>query len=117
MLAVGAVCALLGLAADVAVGLWTRSSVDAAAEDATRRIARAPLDASLPAAADAEFDRARRVLGPVGRSVDLVLEEVGPHRVVVGLRWTGRRLLPALVPGSPTVAGLERRIAVRREEP
>ena len=117
VLAVGAVCALLGLAADVALGLWTRTAVEAVAEDAARRIARAPADGSTRAAADREFARARHLLGPTGTQVLLELTDVTPHRLVVHLRWEGRRLLPALTPGGATVAPLDRRIVVRRQVP
>lgn len=117
VLAVGAVCALLGLASDVAVGLWTRTTVEAVAEDAARRIARAPADDPPRAAADREFARARHLLGPAGRRVRLELADVTPQHLVVQLRWEGRRLLPALAPGGPTVASLNLRIVVRRQVP
>lgn len=117
VLAVGAVCALVGFAADVAVGLWTRTTVEAVAEDAARRIARTPSDRSPHSVAAREFDRARRLLGPAGRRVALGLDEVTARRLVVHLRWEGRRLLPSMVGGGPTVASLDRRIVVRREVP
>ncbi len=111
---VAAVIVMVGVAANVALGLWARSTIDAAAYDAARRVA------STPAGADAA-DRARRAasdtrarLGATGRSVELTFETLGPPDVVLRVRAPGVSLLPRIV-SAPVVGSLDRRIVIRRE--
>lgn len=112
---VGIVLALVGLASNVLLGLWVRSTVDSVAYDAARRVATAPLDAGPDVGASALSD-ARRALGRYGERVSLRFEHPpGADLVVLHVRSPGVALLPRLLGGGPTVGDLDRRIVLLRE--
>jgi hypothetical protein len=115
-LGVAAVVAMVGLCANVAIGLWMRATVDAVAHDAVRAVATAPPDSDLPARAAAELERARSLLGPHGRRVQLRFVALGEDDVVaLHVRAPGVDLLPRLLSGGPVVGGLDRTVVMRRE--
>lgn len=117
---VGVMIAMLGFAANVTLGLWTRTTVDAVAYDAARRVATAPATvegdpAAQLAAEQLAIDHARATLGPFGEQVDLEFEPSGPDQVVLHVRAPGVGLLPRLLGGGAIVGEIDRRIVVRRE--
>lgn len=113
---VAIVIVLVGLAANVALGLWTRSTVDAVAYDAARRVASTPTEGDAASRAREASAAARRLLGPHGSKVQLTFESLGPPSVVLRVRAPGVSLLPRMVRGGPVVGALDRRIIIRREE-
>lgn len=114
---VGVVLGLVAVAANVAIGLWARTTVEAVTEDAARRVARAPHDADLAAvAADAARD-ARRLLGRHGRRIHLEWIELGADRVQLRVRSPGAPLLPRVAGSAIAVGELDRVVSVRRERP
>jgi Na+-transporting methylmalonyl-CoA/oxaloacetate decarboxylase gamma subunit len=116
VIGVAVVLGMLGLAVNVMLGLWVRSTVDAVAYDAARRVATAPADADRDAAAVAALADARRVLGAHARRVELRFESLDdPVRLHV--RSPGVELLPAMVDGAPTVGAIDRRIVMHAESP
>ncbi len=115
LLGVGIVLVLVLLAANVCIGLWTRSTVDAVAYDAAHRIATTPAGADLRARAAEAIAAARRELGAYGDRVSFEVESFGPPSVVLHVRAPGADVLPRLVDGGPVVGALDRRIVVRRE--
>ncbi len=106
---------LTAFAADVGIGLWARSLVDAAASDAAREIAALPPDRSGPDRAAAAVSRARSSLGPFG---DRVAMTVGATADAVTLRVTAPSLalLPRVAGGGSLVGGVDRTVVVRRED-
>jgi hypothetical protein len=114
-LGVAMVAALIGLSANVALGLWTRSTVESVVDDAARRIAATPVD-RREAAAPAALASARQLLGPHGRRLHLEVRSVAPD-VVVEVRSPGVALLPRLVHRRVAVGALDRRIVVHGERP
>jgi hypothetical protein len=114
---VGVVMGLVAVAANVAIGLWARTTVDAVTEDAARRVARAPHDADLAAVAAHAGEDARRLLGRHGQRIRLDWLELGPDRVQLRVRSPGAPVLPG-VSGSAIVVGeVDRVVSVRRERP
>ncbi len=117
VLGVACVAALLGFAADVALGLWTRSTVDAVAYDAARDIATAPNAADRARIADSVVRRATESLGTYGDEVSLEVEALDGESTVLRVRAPGIDLLPAMIDAGPTVGALDRHIVVRNESP
>jgi hypothetical protein len=115
VLGIGIVLALVGLSVNVALGLWTRSTVDAVSYDAARRVASTPAGDDPSHRARAATAEARRLLGPYGRGVELDFESLGPPDVVLHVRAPGVALLPRMISSGPVVGGTDRRISVRRE--
>lgn len=117
---VGVMIAMLGFAANVTLGLWTRTTVDAVAYDAARRVATAPAEvegdpAAQLATEQIAIDHARETLGTFGEQVELEFEPTDPDRVVLHVRSPGVGLLPRLLGGGAIVGEIDRRIVVRRE--
>lgn len=111
---VGAVIVMLGLSANVSIGLWTRSTVEAVAQDAARDLAASP-DGTLDAQRVQQvFTRARSSLGPTGRRTELTLVRID-DRVVVRVRHPGVSLLPRMITGGPAIGSIDETITVRRE--
>ena len=118
-----AVVAMLGFAANVALGLWARSTIDSIAYDAARSVATAPgtgtTDASaLSARSRAEGEAitsATQLLGPIGNAVQMQFESGDPDWVVLHVRAPGVSLLPRVIGGGPVVGSTDRRIMIRRE--
>ena len=117
VLGVACVAGLLGLAANIALGLWARSTVDAVAYDAARDIATTPTGTDRAAVADRVIRRAVESLGAYGDDVLIEVESVDGVSTVLRVRAPGVELLPAMVEGGPTVGDLDRRIVVRNESP
>jgi hypothetical protein len=114
---VAIVVGLIGLCANVAIGLWVRSSVEAVGEDAAVRVAAAPAGQDLGAVADRTTADARRLLGAEGARVHLDWVELGPDRVVLHLTHPGTSVAPRMVADRLTVGRLDRTFVVRREGP
>jgi len=118
---VAVVLAVLGLAVNVSLGLWTRSTVDSVAYDAAREVASSAAADRDDAAGDAVAEqsataRARQVLGPYGAQVEFDFEQApGDDRIVLHVVAPGVSLLPRMFDGGPVVGALDRRIVVRRE--
>lgn len=113
---IGVVMGLLGLLANVALGLWTRSTIDAVAYDAAREVATSPSHLPRDRAADRSLTRARSLLGPVGDDVALRFVDLDDDSVVtLHVRAPGVALLPRLIHSGPTVGAIDRRIVVTRE--
>lgn len=117
VLGVACVAAMVGVAANVAIGLWTRSTVDAVAYDAARDIATSPAGVDRSTAAHDIVGSAKASLGAYGAHVALDVEAVSDDVVVLHLRADGVDLLPAMIDGGPTVGAIDRRIVVRVEAP
>lgn len=114
---VGVVMGLVAVAANVAIGLWARTTVDAVTEDAARRVARAPHDADLAAVAAHAGEDARRLLGRHGQRIRLDWLELGPDRVQLRVRSPGAPVLPGLSGSAIVVGEVDRVVSVRRERP
>lgn len=115
LIGIGCVAAVLGLAVNLTLGLWTRSTVDAVAYDVARDVASTPDGVDRSAAAERATDRARAALGSYGERVQLRVETATDEVVVVHVRAPGVELLPAMLGGGATVGTLDRRIVVRSE--
>lgn len=116
VLGVAIVAGLLGFAANLTLGLWTRSTVDAVAYDAARDLATAPRTTDPDTAARTAITRARSMLGPYGDRVDFDVT-INDEAVALRVRAPGVGLLPAMVDTGPMVGALDRTIMVRREAP
>lgn len=116
VIGVACVAAVLGVAVNVALGLWTRSTVDAVAYDVARDIATAPQGTDRSEVARDAVRRGTSALGTYGTEVRFDVESTGDV-VVVRVQAPGVGLLPAMIGGGPTVAALDRRIVVRTESP
>ena len=105
---------LTAFAADVGIGLWARSAVDAAASDAAREIASLPSGEAGTARTLAAVERARATLGPFG---DRVVMTVSSSEVAVAVRVRAPSLglLPRVAGGGSVVGGIDRVLVVRRE--
>lgn len=114
LIGIGAIVAMIGLAANVCLGLWTRSTIEAVAQDAARDIAATPGAEIDPARIDAVLGRARDRLGAVGDRTSLVVERID-EAVTLHVRHPGVSLLPRLVEHRAAFGSLDERIVVRRE--
>lgn len=103
----------VAFAANVCIGLWTRSTVEAVAQDAARDLAASPGAVLDPGRVDEVLTRVRRRLGPTGERLRLDVERLD-DQVTLRVRHPGVVLLPRLV--APRAFGaLDERIVVRRE--
>ena len=114
-LAVAVMIGGIGVAANVTIGLWARTTVESVAYDTARRIAETPAGADPRRHAEAALANARRSLGPLVADVDLDLVDPGADHVGVRVRYGGVRLVPRLLDGGPVVGSIDRTITVRRE--
>lgn len=118
VIGVSVVMAILGLAVNVTLGLWTRATVDSVVYDAARRVATAPAGTDSAVVEHDALRRARDLLGRYGRDVELRFEHAPDDEVVVlRVRAPGVSLLPRMLGSAPVVGGVDRRIVVRREQP
>lgn len=116
VLGVGIVMVLVGLAVNVSLGLWIRSTVDSVAYDAARDVATAPAGLDGSVVRRAAIDRARAALGPYGDRARLDFEgPVDDDRVVLRVRAPGVSLLPRILGGGPIVGAIDRRIVITAE--
>ncbi|UDY35792.1 hypothetical protein [Dermatobacter hominis] len=111
---VAAVIVAIGFCANVCLGLWTRSTVEAVAQDAARDLAATPAGELDAARVETVLSRARARLGPTGAETDLRLERLD-DRVAVRVRHPGVSLMPRLVAG-PSVGALDELVVVGRED-
>ncbi len=114
-LAVAVVMGGIGLAANVTIGLWARTTVESVAYDTARRIAETPAGADPARHAQSSVANARRALGPLAASVELVPVAPDPDHAGVRVRYGGVRLVPRLLDGGATVGAIDRTIVLRRE--
>ena len=106
----------LGMAVNVAVGLWTRTTVDSVAYDAARQVAAAPVGADPAAVQQEAIARAHQVLGAFAQQVRLDFERPADDGdVALRVRAPGVALLPRFITTGPVVGGIDRRIVVHRE--
>ena len=117
VLGVACVAAVLGLAVNVSLGLWTRTTVDAIAYDLARDLATTPSGALPAVDVDGAVERARRSIGPYGSKVSFHVEQFDDDAVVLRVTSPGVALLPTMIDGGPVVGSIDRRIVVRRESP
>ena len=106
---------MIGLCANVCIGLWTRSTVEAVAQDAARDIAATPVGELDAARIDDVLDRARARLGPTGARPALRLDRLD-DRVAVRGRHPGVSLLPRLAADGPAVGAVDQLVVVGRED-
>lgn len=106
---------MLGLSANVCIGLWTRSTVEAVAQDAARDLAATPRGEMDRARVDAVLGRARAALGPTGRRTELTLERLD-DRVAIRVRHPGVSLMPRMLAGGPAIGAIDEVIVVTRED-
>jgi hypothetical protein len=111
---VGAVIVMLGFSANVSIGLWTRSTVEAVAQDAARDLAASPDDSLDSQRVQEVLGRARASLGPTGRRTELTLVRLD-DRVVIRVRHPGVSLLPRMISTGASIGALDQTISVRRE--
>lgn len=105
---------LTAFAADVGIGLWARSAVDAAASDVARELAALPSGEASTARTLAAVERARATLGPFGERVAMTVNR-SEVAVAVHVRAPSLGLLPRVAGGGSVVGGVDRVLVVRRE--
>lgn len=117
MFGVAIIAATIGLVANVALGLWVRSTVDSIAYDAVLRVASAPPNGTTTGALErSAIDDAQQLLGQYGRRVTLRFVDSGdPATVALHVRAPGMSMLPRMFKGGPVVGSIDRVITVRRE--
>jgi hypothetical protein len=116
VIGVACVAALLGLAVNLTLGLWVRST-SMPSPTTLPHLATTYDDGERAAAASDIVHRAKDSLGPYGAEVVLDVESLDGDSVVLRVRAPGVSLLPAMVDGGPTVGAIDRRIVVRTETP
>lgn len=113
---VGALLAMLGLTVNVALGLWTRSTVDAVAWEAARHVATADPGVPIEQAQAAAISRARQMLGSRSRDVRLeFVSGVDSERVELRVVSPGVSLLPRMLGSGFSAGGIDHTIVMRRE--
>jgi Flp pilus assembly protein TadG len=113
-LGVAILLSLTAFAADVGVGLWARSAVDAAASDAARELAALSPDEVGSARTAAAVARARSTLGPFGSRISMTVRS-SAQAVAIHVTAPALGLLPRVAGGGSVVGGLDRTVVVRRE--
>lgn len=105
----------LGLSANVCVGLWTRSTVEAVAQDAARDLGATPAGELDSARVATVLDRARDRLGHIGERTVLRLERLDDS-VGLRVRHPGVNLVPRMIAGHGAVGAIDQVIVVGRED-
>ena len=108
---------LVAVATQVALGLLARTTAEAVAYDAARRVATAPSDMSRSQAEEMARQHAREVLGERAEEVELHFLPAQPDRVVLHVRAEGRPLISTELAGAVRFGELDRRIVLVREAP
>jgi Flp pilus assembly protein TadG len=108
---------LVAVTTQVALGLLARTTAEAVAYDAARRVATAPSDMSRSQAEEMARQHARDVLGERAEEVELSFLPTQPDRVVLRVRAEGRPLISAELAGAVRFGALDRRIVLVREAP
>jgi hypothetical protein len=109
---------MLGLACNVALGLWNRTTTESIAYEAARSVATAEPGVDQEAVRDQALDRACHLLGSNCADVDLYFESAVADQPMVALHVSapGVGLLPRFIAnGGPVVGELNRTIRIRRE--
>ncbi len=117
---VAVILGMLGVAVNVSLGLWARTTTESIGYEAARYVATAPAGADLEILRSQACERACTALGPRCSSVTLEFVGVGDTSTFVELRVRapGVGLLPRMVAdGGPMVMDLDRTIRIRREIP
>ena len=117
VLGVACIAAVLGLAVNVTLGLWTRSTVDAVAYDLARDLASSSSSSRGSVDVSGAVERATRSLGPYGSKVAFGVEQFDDDAVVLRVTAPGVALLPSMIDGGPVVGSIDRRVVVRSESP
>jgi hypothetical protein len=113
-LGVAMAVALIGVAAHVAVALWGRATVEAAATAAAHQLARTPPGQRNDAVAEV-LEGARSRLGRIGDVTTLEVRSLGPDKVAIHVRTPGARFLPRLIDERAGVGAVDRTVVVRAE--
>ncbi len=107
---------MLGLAVNVALGLWSRSTVDAIAYDTARYVATADPDLDDSTVKAEALERANRLLGSRAAEVSMKFtSRPGDDQVELRVESPGVALMPRMISAAPMVGGLDRRIVMYRE--
>ena len=106
---------MLGLCANVCLGMWTRSTVEAVAQDAARDLASTPRGELDRDRIDLVLDRAAASLGPTGDRTELRVEALD-ERVAIRVRHPGVSLMPRMISGGPVVGAIDELVVVGRED-
>jgi len=109
------VLVVLGLCANVCVGLWTRSTVEAVAQDAARDLAATPAGRLDARRVQDVLGRARDRLGPAGQRTELHVERID-DRLALRVRHPGVSLLPRMIADVGGIGALDEVINVGIEE-
>lgn len=120
VLGLGVLLGILGLAVNVSLGLWARTTTESIGYEAARAVATAPVGADPHEARSQAELRACAALGSRCSEVSLqFLDGSGDTGFVeLRVRAPGVGLLPRMVAGGgPVVAALDRTIRIRREVP
>lgn len=113
---VSATLVMLGLAVNVALGLWSRSTVDAIAYDTARYVATADPDLDDSTVKAEALERANRLLGSRAAEVSMKFtSRPGDDQVELRVESPGVALMPRMISAAPMVGGLDRRIVMYRE--
>ncbi len=104
----------IAFAANVCLGLWTRSTVEAVAQDAARDLAATPGGTIDAARVHDVLNRARTRLGATGARTGLEVESTSDE-LTLHVRHPGVSLLPRLIRHGTAIGSLDERIVVRRE--
>ncbi len=111
---VAVVLVAVGSTCNVCIGLWTRSTVEAVAQDAARDLAASQTEGIGPERVRQVLSRARERLGPTGKRTSMSVESTSPS-VVLRVTHPGTSLIPRVLAGSASVGAIDERIVVRRE--
>lgn len=109
---------MLGLACNVALGLWSRTTTESIAYEAARSVATAEPGVDQAALRDQALQRACDLLGGDCEEVYLSFESASADHTMVELHVNapGVGLLPRFIAdGGPVVGDLNRTIRIRRE--
>ena len=106
---------MVGLCANVCLGLWTRSTVEAVAQDAARDLAASPAGTLDAGRIDVVLARARDRLGPTAADTELHVERLD-DRVGLRVRHPGVALLPRMVGDAPAIGAIDELVVVGRED-
>lgn len=104
---------LVGFALNLIIGLWIRSSVDAAAHDAAMMVASQPPSLQVEQAA---IMHARTMLGSYANKVHFAFEhDADSPQVILHVQTPGYGVMPRMIGEYSLVPGLDRRIVIHRE--
>lgn len=109
---------MLGLACNVALGLWSRTTTESIAYEAARSVATAEPGVDQEAVRGQALERACDLLGGNCADVELYFESAAADHPMVELHVNapGVGLLPRFIAdGGPVVGELHRTIRIRRE--